>query len=90
MPAPAHDGNVQQHPTPFPPTLSDVEIPKEGPPDADRFRQSAVVTKLRVLLRCHAAAARRAACAQAERRAGSSICSRHQASRAWSCGSSMT
>lgn len=66
MPAPAHDGNVQQSPTPLPPTLSDVEIVKEGPPvalagpNADRFRQSAVVTKLRVLLRCHAAGRRAA------------------------------
>jgi hypothetical protein len=66
MPAPAHDGDVQQHPTPPAPPLPVIDIQKEGPPvalaapDADRFRQSAVVTKLRVLLRCHAAARRAA------------------------------
>jgi hypothetical protein len=66
MPAPAHDGDVQQHPTPPAPPLPVLDIQKEPPPvalagpDADRFRQSAVVTKLRVLLRCHAAARRAA------------------------------
>lgn len=66
MPATAHDGDVQQHPTPPAPPLPVLDIQKEGPsvalagPDADRFRQSAVVTKLRVLLRCHAAVRRAA------------------------------
>jgi hypothetical protein len=65
MPAPAHDGDVQQHPTPPAPPLPVLDIQKEPPvalagPDADRFRQSAVVTKLRVLLRCHAAVRRAA------------------------------
>jgi hypothetical protein len=66
MPAPAHDGDVQQYPTPAPPTLPVLDIQKEAPPlalagpDADRFRQAAVVTKLRVLLRAHAAVRRAA------------------------------
>ena len=65
MPAPAHDGDVQQYPTPPPPSLPVIDIQKEPPvalagPDADRFRQASVVTKLRVLLRCHAAVRRAA------------------------------
>jgi hypothetical protein len=66
MPAPAHDGDVQQYPTPAAPTLPVIDVQKEpslavlAGPDADRFRQSSVVTKLRVLLRCHAAVRRAA------------------------------
>jgi hypothetical protein len=60
MPAPAHDGDVQQYPTPAPPPKPVLDIQKEPSLDADRFRQSSVVTKLRVLLRCHAAVRRAA------------------------------
>ena len=54
MSAPTHDGEVQQYPTPAPPPLPVLDVQK-APADADRFRQSSVVTKLRLLLRCHAA-----------------------------------
>jgi hypothetical protein len=62
MSAPAHDGDVQQYPTPPPPTLPVLDVQKAplALADADRFRQSSVVTKLRVLLRCHAAVRRAA------------------------------
>jgi hypothetical protein len=58
MSAPAHDSDVQQYPTPALPPLPVLDVQKA--PDADRFRQSSVVTKLRVLLRCHAAVRRAA------------------------------
>jgi hypothetical protein len=59
MSAPTHDGDVQKYVTPAPPPLPVLDVQK-APPDADRFRQSSVVTKLRLLLRCHAAVRRAA------------------------------